>query len=109
MRRTIILFIILIGLISLLTVSAIHFLSNPRTNSIVSGKAVLPNKTMPKFYTYENSIYGISIDYPSVWEKVEFGKDNLIASFFLHLKMNQVYLKMLYSRLSVCLTTIGRP
>jgi hypothetical protein len=82
MRRIIVVYAILIGLIPLLTISALHFLPSPQVNTLVSGKTVIPNGPMPKFYTYENNIYGISIKYPSVWQKVEFDKDNLIASFY---------------------------
>ena len=81
MRRVVLLSIILIGLISIFTIFTLHYLAGPYRNGPSFGEATTIKSATPKFSTYENVIYGISIDYPSFWQMVEFDRDNLIVNF----------------------------
>jgi hypothetical protein len=48
---------------------------------------VMPRTT---FLTYENPAYGIKIQYPSYWQRVDLGRNFIVSSFPL-LKMIQDY------------------
>jgi hypothetical protein len=80
-RRVIRLSLILISLISIITIFTVHYLASLERNGPSSGEVITIKNATPKFSTYENVIYGISIDYPSFWQRVDFDRDNLIANF----------------------------
>lgn len=80
MRKIVILSAVIIGLISVFMLFIFRPISNQQSSFTSEGPVLLDDK-VPIFNTYENNIYGLSIEYPSLWLKVEFGKDNLIASF----------------------------
>src|ERR687886_214959 len=48
--------------------------------------AMMTNPKQTNFSIYENPIYGIKIDYPAGWEKLEFGQNNangFVAGFVI--------------------------
>jgi hypothetical protein len=73
--RKLLLFSITLGLTLLSVISIMSFINIPQINVKKS------NTLLPVFDTYENEVYGINIQYPHSWEKVDFSGGNLVVAF----------------------------
>lgn len=79
MQRIFVLFMISAGLIVLFVFLSFSFY--PPQSKLLKSVSPVP---LSAFSTYQNDAYGIKIEYPGSWDKIDFNGEQLLVGWFCY-------------------------